>query len=317
MRTYQHSGIVPIFGAIQALAIGCAAAVGLGIVYAFTFYYIPYVYLNFALAVGFGYSLGWVVGWAAREGNIRNTSATVAIAVVAALVGLYVEWGTCAYAMCPIGELASMWNDVGLLTYLPHNVLALMSELYENGSWGLTENQSVTGLVLVALWVIEAGTIVFIALAVGLSQVADRPFCEACQRWITGEAPHLYVGDGNEPVWTEVQNGNFDTLADTPRATGNEPNYVRVNLHSCDSCELSNYLSITRCQTTTDNQGNPRTVESQLVTNLVIDSTQIEILRAANTIAPTVESLELAEIGKRQWTMRSAAELEADAVGAK
>ncbi len=317
MRTYQHSGIVPIFGAIQALAIGCAAAVCLGIVYAFTFYYIPYVYLNFALAVGFGYSLGWVVGWAAREGNIRNTTAAVAIAVVAAVVGLYVEWGTCAYAMCPIGELPSMWNDVGLATLLPHNILALMGELYENGSWGLSENNTVTGWTLVVLWAIESGTIVFIALAVACSQVAELPFCETCQAWITGEAPHLYVGNGSEPVWSEVLTGNFDTLADTPRATGNEPTYVRVNLHACDSCEGSNYLSITRCETTTDNQGNHRTVESQLVTNLVIDSTQVEILRAANLIAPTVESLELAEIAQRQWTMRSAAEIEADAIAAK
>jgi hypothetical protein len=136
MRTYQHSGVVPFLGALQALAIGCAAAVFLGMIYAFTFYYIPYVYLNILLAAGFGCGVGWVVGWAAREGNIRNTPVTVGIALFASLVGIYFEWGSCLYAMCPIGEFKQLWDEAGLATFLPHNILALMLDLFENGSWG-------------------------------------------------------------------------------------------------------------------------------------------------------------------------------------
>ena len=52
MRTYQHSGIVPPTGALLALAAGCAVAPFLGVAYSFSFYYIPFVYLNFLLACG-------------------------------------------------------------------------------------------------------------------------------------------------------------------------------------------------------------------------------------------------------------------------
>jgi hypothetical protein len=177
-----------------------------------------------------------------------------------------------------------------------------MADLFENGSWGMTEGQLVSGWTLVALWFIEAGVIIGSATTIAYSQVANRPFCEACNAWITGETPHLYVGDGSEPVWKEVQAGNFDPLADTLRATGNEKTYVRLNLHVCDSCEGSNYLTITCCENTTDHRGNPKTVENDLVTNLAIDSTQVELIRAANMIAQTAQEQELAALATRQWT---------------
>jgi hypothetical protein len=180
-----------------------------------------------------------------------------------------------------------------------------MLDLFENGSWGLTEGQMVTGWTLVAMWLIEGGIIVVGAMTVAFHQIADRPFCEACNAWITGEAPHLYVGDGSEAVWREVQQGEFDTLADTPRATGNEKTYVRLKLHACDSCEGSNYLTISRCENTVDHRGNPKTEEKNLVTNLAIDSTQLELIRAANLIAPTVELAEMQGlVPTREWTTR-------------
>jgi hypothetical protein len=286
MRTYQHSGTVPFLGAIQALAIGSAAAIVLGIVYTFTFYYIPYVYLNFVLAMGFGAGVGWAVGWGAREGKVRNTSVTVALAVVAALAGIYAEWGSTIYALVPGNVVADVWSEMGLASFLPHNILGLMFDLFQEGSWGLSGGAMVKGWMLVCLWIIEAGMIIGLAGKVAHMQLADRPFCEACNEWITGETPHVYQGDGSEPVWTEVQNGNFDPLADTEQAFGTEHTFVRLKLHVCETCTESNYLTITRCEHTVDHKGNERLVETNLVTNLAVDETQVELIRTARLIAP-------------------------------
>src|SRR5688572_27394875 len=160
MRTYQHSGIVPPLGAFKALGLGSATAVVLGMIYAFTFYYIPFVYLNFLLAMGFGCGVGWVVGWAAREGNIRNTPVTVGLAVAASLVGIYAEWGSTLYAICPPELLPELWDEAGLQTFLPHEIGGLMLDLFADGSWGLSEGVMVKGWVLVALWFTEAAAIV-------------------------------------------------------------------------------------------------------------------------------------------------------------
>ncbi|MCI0359095.1 MAG: hypothetical protein L0211_11505 [Planctomycetaceae bacterium] len=286
MRTYQHSGIVPILSAIQSLAAGTTVAIVLGIVYTFSFYYIPYVYLNFLLAMGFGAGVGWVVGWMAYQGRIRNTGVTVALAVVAALVGIYFEWGTTLYALAPAAEIPEYWKEAGLSTYLPHAIVAMMAHLYQEGSWGLTAGQMVKGWPLVMLWLVEAGVIVGLAATTAFAQIANKPFCEACNEWITGETPHFYQGNGSEPVWTEVQNGNFDPLADTEQATGGEPIYMRIKLHVCETCTQSNYLTITRCENTIDDKGNPKLVENDIVTNLDVDDTQVELIRTAHLIAP-------------------------------
>jgi len=286
MRTYQHSGTVPVLGAIQALAIGSAAAVVLGIVYSFSFYYIPYVYLNFLLALGFGAGVGATIGWAAREGKIRNTGVTVALAVVASLVGIYAEWGSTLYALAPMTEMGDYWKEFGLSSFLPQSIIGLMVHLFQEGSWGLTAGAMVKGWPLFAMWLVEAGVIVGLAGATAFAQIAKRPFCESCDEWITGETPHFYIGDGTEPVWTEVQNGNFDPLADTEQATGSEPTYVRIKLHVCDTCTQSNYLTITRCENTVDNKGNPKLEEKDIITNLAVDDTEVELIRTAHMIAP-------------------------------
>ena len=286
MRTYRHSGIVPPLGAIQALAIGAAAAVVLGIVYSFSFYYIPYVYLNFLLAIGFGVGVGGAVGWAAREGKIRNTGVTVSVAVLATLAGIYAEWGSTIYAMAPLTEIGNVWKEVGLASFLPHNIIGLMLQLFEEGSWGLTAGQMVNGWTLFGLWWIEAGVIIGFAGTTAYAQIAKRPFCEPCGEWITGESPHLYTGDGSEQVWLQIQHGEFDALADTSQATGGEPTYVRLTLHACETCSESNYLTITTCQNTTDAKGNPKLIASDLVTNLAVISTHVDLIRAAHLIAP-------------------------------
>lgn len=286
MKIYEHSGAVPPTGAALALLTGAVASAALGIVYSFSFYYIPYVYLNFVLAVGFGAGSGFVVGQLARVGKIRNTSVVAGLAIIATAVGIYAEWGSTVYAMYPAEALAQLWAKAGLRTFEPWAIGRLMQGLFEEGSWGLTAGGNVRGWPLVAFWVIEAGLVLTSASKIATSQIADHPFCEACQQWVTSHTPHFYVGNGSESVWTDVQNGTFETLALTPRATGQEPTFVRLTLKSCDSCLNSRFLTVTACANTTDNKGNPKLEETNLAGNLILTTTQSEIVEAASMIAP-------------------------------
>jgi hypothetical protein len=308
MRTYQHSGIVPLQGALMTTAAGCLAGLFLGVIYSFSFYYIPYVYLNFVLACAFGGGVGWTVGFTAREGKIRNVAVVGVLAVLTGLAGIYAEWGSTVYAMSPAADLPQLWQQAGLSTFLPHYVAAAMIGLFEKGSWGLSAGTTVHGWPLVALWIIEAGVILCVATRVAVNQIATRPFCENCQEWIAGRTPHFYVGEGHEPVWSEVQHGTFESLAMTPRANGNEPTYVKLSLSVCDGCDEGNYLTIASCKNTTDAKGNPRLEEKNIITNLILQPAQVEIVQAANWIAPEVGSPSAESLAKAQnWTLQEAA----------
>jgi hypothetical protein len=113
------------------------------------------------------------------------------------------------------------------------------------------------------------------------------------------------VGDGTEPVWTEVQQGTFETLAMTSRATGAEPTFVRLTLKTCDGCSDSNFLTITGCKNTVDGKGNPKLEENNLITNLILQPTQVDIIQAANMIAPAMGSeLPAMLVGGNDWTIQ-------------
>jgi hypothetical protein len=286
MQVYKHSGAVPVMGAVMALMAGALTSLGLGVAYSFTFYYIPFVYLNFVAAMAFGAGTGYVVGLCAREGKIRNVVAVGSLAAVAAIAGIYAEWGSTVYAMSPTEELSQLWTEAGIYTFHPLAIQNLMLGLFGEGSWGVIANANITGWPLVALWIIEAGLVVGLSVKTAVDQIAERPFCERCQLWVSGHAPHRYEGNGSEPVWTDVQNGTFETLALTARATGEEPAFVCLTLKSCESCSESNFVTISACKNTTDDKGNPKLETVNLVTNLVMQSTQVEIIEAANIIAP-------------------------------
>ena len=288
MRAYQHSGKAPASGLLMALAAGSLAAIALGVAYTFSFYYILYVYLNVLLTFGFGAGVGWVVGTTAREGKIRNVPVVGGLALAAALVGIYAEWGTTAYALFPQTELAAQWRKWGLLPYLPHNVLMLAGELYQTGSWGLSPKSLVHGPPLAAMWLVEAGIIGAVAVGVAVKQIADLPFCEACEEWIVSREPHLYSGNGYAAVWSDVQHGAFESLAQTPRAAGDEPHYVRLTLGECPKCNESNYLSVVACENRVNSKGQRYLVERKIALNIPLTAPQLEIVEAAALIAPAI-----------------------------
>lgn len=288
MKVYQHSGIVPASGALMTLAAGLLAAIALGVAYTFSFYYILYVYLNVLLTVAFGGAVGWVVGFVAREGKIRNVPVVGGLALAAAFIGIYAEWGTTAFALTPASELGAQWRKLGLLPYLPHNIVSLAIELYRTGSWGMSANSTVHGPPLAALWLIEAGLIGAVAIAAAVHQIADVPFCEQCEEWTTRREPLLFAGNGYGKVWSDVQHGVFEELAQTPRASGDETTYVRLTVSDCPKCDESNYLSIVACENRVNSKGQRYVAERKIALNVPLTAPEVEIVGAAAMIAPAI-----------------------------
>ncbi|RZK26574.1 MAG: hypothetical protein EOO63_14520 [Hymenobacter sp.] len=72
---YQPSNKMPLAGTLALLAGGVAAALVLALVYIYAVWYIPFIYINFILCLGFGLLLGAALAALARLGKLRNPAA--------------------------------------------------------------------------------------------------------------------------------------------------------------------------------------------------------------------------------------------------
>ena len=106
MQTYSHSGAVPIGGAIATMFVATAMAIVGGILYAYAFHWIPFVYINFLITLAYGIAIGAAVSIMAKRGKIRNNLFLQVAAVVAALIGLYFYWAAYLWALLGVTRLA-------------------------------------------------------------------------------------------------------------------------------------------------------------------------------------------------------------------
>jgi hypothetical protein len=270
MQRYRHSGIVPLSGAIKTLVFGCAAALVLGFINAYAVAWVPFIYLNFLFTLLFGGAVGMGVNLGIRSGKVRSGWFAGLAALLCMTVGLYVYWG------------ASIWalggQRIGLRAWSPLVIVELVNALFENGSWGLSDNAPVKGWPLVAVWVVEAGVLYFIAWATALSALM-QPFCERCRAWTSMQQGIVrFAGNGGESVWQRIADGDLPALGEVTVLADEPPRFVRLDMARCPHCAESNFLTLKAVELTTDNEGKVKTKERSIVEHAILSSAQVEII---------------------------------------
>lgn len=277
VTTYVHSGRVPLGGLLLAALLSPLAAALCGFVYAYLFRYVPFVYLNFLITLGYGFLMGLSVTMTLEMGKIRNTSVNVLLALFTTTLGIYIYWG--AYLWACHG-----W-DIGLAAWSPSVLLSFAQDLFENGSWGLG-NTTITGWFLVLFWLAEA--VLLYGMTIFCSLVdAHKPFCEACNVWTKSEQGLvLFAGDGTDSAWPEVLSGHWRQLEKIPLLAEASSQYVRLDLTTCPSCGGANYLTIQRVTITRDDKGEESKDETALLTNAALTPSDVQFIRSLPDIAP-------------------------------
>jgi len=95
---FKHSGSVGGLGLPFMIVVGLVAAVVLSFVYAFAIFYIPFVYINFFVTIGFGLLLGSAIGYAGKKGDVRNPTLMTVSGLIFGCIGLYLSWIAWIYA---------------------------------------------------------------------------------------------------------------------------------------------------------------------------------------------------------------------------
>jgi len=273
VKTYSHSGAVPVIGGLLTVAAGILAAAILAPIYAYSFHYIPIIYLNLFITLAFGAGIGFAVAQAARWGKVRSNFFLGAITLLSTLLGLYLYWAAYLWALAGIGQ-------VGPLALFPPVLVEFSQQLFENGSWGMKEGEPIKGWLLATIWLVETIVVLTLAFVVAFHD-SDRPFCETCNVW-TDIEPGVarLAATGQEPEWQQVLAGDLPALASFDPAEPGSPQYVRLDAARCPRCEETRLLTVNAVQIVVDKNGQPSEKATALVTNAIITPAQFAVIQA-------------------------------------
>jgi hypothetical protein len=187
---YSPSGKFDITLTPMSVIIIVLASLVLSIIYVALQWFIPFIYLNVFITVGFGLGLAIAGYLAVRFAKIRNPYVGVLLGVAAGLAGLYSQWALYMSLMSQAdGNIAGVWakTSFNLSTYLlvllhPSVLFQAMPALNEVGTFSIKSAQ-VSGILLWIVWLIEALIIVAIPVFATWS-FAAAPFSELTSKWM-------------------------------------------------------------------------------------------------------------------------------------
>jgi hypothetical protein len=273
VKAYSHSGAVPVLGGLMTVAAGVLAAAILAPIYAYSFRYIPIIYLNVFITLAFGAGIGFAVAMAARWGKVRSNFFLGAIALLSTLLGLYLYWAAYLWALAG-------FDQVGPIALFPPVLVEFSQQLFENGSWGMKEGEPIKGWFLATIWLVESIVVLTLAMVVAFYD-SERPFCETCNVWTDIEPGVARLAStGQEPEWQQVLAGDLPALASFDPAEPGSAQYVRLDAARCPRCEDTRFLTINAVQIVVDKNGQPSEKATPLVTNAIITPAQFAVIQA-------------------------------------
>jgi hypothetical protein len=282
MQVYRHSGRCGLWGVPAASVAGVAAALVLGVVYAYGTNWIPFIYLNFLLTLGFGFAVGAAVVWGAKAGKIRNMPVATMVGGTVGVLAVYFAWVFDPMARVDvIGR--PMWDVQFLWAYMKFG--------YANGFWAMGHNgDPVKGLMLASVWAGEATMIIGAAALTVRGLLGTQPFCEETNQWTTtakNVARLSLVGDENvEAKLQRLLEGDVDALGEFYRAGEGDPAVLQLDLATCRDCPTCNYLTIRSVRSVVNKKGEVSKQEQELLVNLQVAPEDVAKIHAAGVDRP-------------------------------
>jgi hypothetical protein len=280
---YNHSGTLPIVGAVTMIGLALIGIALLGVVYAYAIFYIPFIYVNVLLAIGYGVAAGFVAWYAAKLGKIRNKTFFVIFGALAGgLFAEYMNWVAWLFAA----------SKQHALLLSPLDIWTAMGKLSERGVWSV-KGFMPTGVTLYGFWAIEAAIIVGFAAVFALRTFLSTPFCERCDKWVeeTLRIKGLQPITNPEDLKVRVEGGDFSPLLSMRRARVESSTSTRVDLLHCPQCLNLFLLTVTSVETETNSKGEDEEKESMVVQNLLIDVPTYESLKQCGKTQPQTARL--------------------------
>jgi hypothetical protein len=285
---YRHTGAAPPLGVLLSAGGGLVTAIALSFVYTYAVVYIPFVYINFFLSIGFGLAIALAVYKGSRVGKIRSTFLVTMFALVCSLIGLYCAWAVDLYARWSQANVPGIEPS---FTLDPQAIWWHVTISYEHGWWSFRGGKSLTGIGLAGVWLIEAGVIVGGATYFAHSFVGEDIFCENCNAWAltVTDVMRLERPDATQ-IKMKLEADDFSPIVEGTKAAEGASRFSRIDLSQCPDCDESNYISVQSVTITTDKKGQQEVDTTLVVPPMhVTPEEMLAILAAADREAPAPE----------------------------
>lgn len=271
-RYYRHSGAFGFRGLIYMLALGAIGAVVLGLIYAYAIEYIPLVYLNMLLVIGYGTAIGACVHFGAKWGKVRNGALLLLGGAVAGLLAEYTNWVWWIFA----------YSKQEVFVFMPADLWQVIQDVNEQGAWSIFDSTP-TGWELWAYWGMEAVVIVGMSIFAAWVTLSSLPFCEACGRWVDGKdtLSPLDAVDDRKTFKSKLELGDYAPLKALKRLPEEGTGYTAVILQNCSGCTGSNFLTVQAVTVSRDKKGKISRSTANILQNLVLNADTYRSIRSA------------------------------------
>jgi hypothetical protein len=189
----------------------------LGLIYAYCIWYIPFIYINFFITLGFGFGTGFIITFfAIKLGKIRNQLIASALGILGGLIALYFHWSVWVDLVINAGEnygsdrLGFTVSNIQFLQVFklatnPAVLFNLIGEINKSGTWGLG-SIPVSGIFLALIWIAEA--VIVIGVSFRMTRIASKiPFCEINNDWFKEhKIPELNFIADKDHILSSIEN---------------------------------------------------------------------------------------------------------------
>jgi len=279
LRPYRHSGKFGL-GALLVLPL-CAVVLGwpLGFAYGYLIKWIPFVYLNFFIVLGYGAALGAASDFLLKKCHVRNVVVAFVLTALVGVAALYFQWN---------GHVNALFDEASWLCP-PGDLWGAMQFLYEHGSWSIGRHSTgnVTGVILAGVWVCEAAGIVATILYFGTDSARTVPYCEKSRVWLDESKKYdtlAFFSDAAQQA--ALAAGDIAPVIEArPREEG-AMQFARLVLKHSPRCEEFFTLKVENVTLTTNKKGEVEEKTRELTKDLILPREMRELIERFASLTP-------------------------------
>ncbi len=222
-KYYQASGKSSPISFILFIITLVTAIPVLALAYTYLIWYIPFIYINLFITVGFGFAVGIAISQLAiKMGKVRNSKIAIIFGFLGGLFALYFSWALWVDLVINAGEsygnskIGITTSNVEFLQALelvlqPDMLFNLISKINKTGTWGI-QGGSVSGVFLTLIWIIELLIVLVISVIVPYLK-ANSPFCEIDNKWFSEkELPAFNFIKNPKEMKANLENANQNSF---------------------------------------------------------------------------------------------------------